>query len=71
MTKGQRTLERFEFMCEDGANVVRALRANTDDWERQALTDAALALDGARIALSHAYDVVGAAAKDRRREASK
>jgi hypothetical protein len=72
MTKDQRTLERFEFMCEDGANAVRALAATPeDDWEQRTLLNAASALDEARIALSHAYDVVGAAAKDRRREASK
>ncbi len=68
MTLEQRTLEQYEFTCEDGANAVRAMAAKAeDDSERDALLDAALALDAARTALSHAYDVVGATAKDRRR----
>ena len=68
MTSDQKTLERFEFACEDGADAVLDIHAKSDnDAERKALLDAALALDVARHKLSHAYDVVGATAKERRR----
>ena len=68
MTSEQKTCERYEFMCEDGAFNVRAMAVESEnDWERQALLDAASGLDAARAALSHAYDVVGATAKEKRR----
>jgi len=68
MTAEQKTCERYEFMCEDGADAMLDIHAESkDDSERKALLDAALALEVARNALSHAYDVVGATAKEQRR----
>ena len=72
MTPAQKTAERFEFASEDGESAILALAslAHTDA-ERDALLDAASALGAASAALSHAYDVIGAAAKDRRRQDGK
>ena len=72
MTQDQKTLERFEFRCEDGVaaliHMYNSRQGSASSEEKEALVAAECALRGAQQALSHAYDVLGATAKARRRQ---
>jgi len=77
MTPNQKIIERYEFGVEDGIEsltLLEALAANDRTPEgRQdmvALQYALQELDGARKALSDAYDTLGKTAKIRRKAAA-